>query len=60
MTDRVHSELTDDDIHRIADTYHAWRGDSIPNPQSAIANYTDVPGFCMAATLDHVRDNGMC
>jgi type I restriction enzyme M protein len=27
MIDRVHRELTDDDIRKIADTYHAWRGD---------------------------------
>ncbi len=27
MIDRVHRELTDDDIRTIADTYHAWRGD---------------------------------
>ena len=27
MIDRVHRELTDDDIEQIADTYHAWRGD---------------------------------
>ena len=27
LTDRVHRELTDDDIARIAGTYHAWRGD---------------------------------
>ncbi len=27
LIDRVHRELTDDDIHKIADTYHAWRGD---------------------------------
>ena len=26
MIDRVHRELTDDDIHKVADTYHAWRG----------------------------------
>ena len=30
MTDRVHRELTDDDIARIAGTYHAWRGDLTP------------------------------
>ena len=27
MVDRTHRELTDDDIARIAGTYHAWRGD---------------------------------
>ncbi|MBI3325765.1 MAG: N-6 DNA methylase, partial [Nitrospinae bacterium] len=27
MVDRTHRELTDDDIARIARTYHAWRGD---------------------------------
>ena len=27
MIDRVHRELTDEDIGKIADTYHAWRGD---------------------------------
>ena len=26
MVDRTHRELTDEDIARIADTYHAWRG----------------------------------
>ena len=26
MVDRTHRELTDEDITRIADTYHAWRG----------------------------------
>ena len=26
MADRTHRELTDDDVARIANTYHAWRG----------------------------------
>ena len=25
MVDRTHRELTDEDVSRIADTYHAWR-----------------------------------
>jgi type I restriction enzyme M protein len=52
MIDRVHRELTDDDIARIAGTYHAWRGDS------GAGEYADVPGFCKAATLDEVRKHG--
>ncbi len=29
LIDRVHRELTYDDISKIADTYHAWRGDNV-------------------------------
>jgi type I restriction enzyme M protein len=28
LIDRVHRDLSDDDIAKIADTYHAWRGDA--------------------------------
>ena len=49
MIDRVHRELTDEDIHKIADTYHAWRGDK------AAGDYEDMPGFCKSATLDDIR-----
>jgi len=56
MIDRVHRELTDDDIRKIADTYHAWRGDSgaagSPRP------YADIPGFCKSATVDEIRKHG--
>jgi len=49
LVDRVHRELTDEDIATIADTYHAWRGDE------AAGVYKDIPGFCKAATLDDIR-----
>ena len=52
MTDRTHRELTDDDIARIAGTYHAWRG------EDGAGEYTDVPGFCKSASLDEVRKHG--
>ena len=32
MIDRVHRELTEQDIRKIADTYHLWRGDPHPDP----------------------------
>ncbi|MDA8120643.1 MAG: class I SAM-dependent DNA methyltransferase [Gammaproteobacteria bacterium] len=52
LTDRVHRELTDDDIAHIAGTYHAWRGDK------EAGQYEDVPGFCKAAQLDDIRKHG--
>jgi len=52
MIDRVHRELTEEDIKKIADTYHAWRGD-----RDCKANYEDIPGFCKSATLDDIRRN---
>ena len=52
MVDRTHRELTDEDIARIADTYHAWRG------EAGAGDYADVPGFCKAASLEEVRRHG--
>ena len=52
MVDRTHRELTDEDIARIAQTYHAWRG------EKGAGEYTDVPGFCKAAPLEEVRKHG--
>lgn len=52
MVDRTHRELTDDDIARIADAYHAWRG------EKEAGKYEDVPGFCKSASLDEVRKHG--
>jgi type I restriction enzyme M protein len=52
LIDRVHRELTDDDVAKIAGTYHAWRGDK------NASMYTDIPGFCKAAKLDDIRKHG--
>ena len=49
MVDRTHRELSDEDIARIADTYHAWRARAPKTP------YQDALGFCKSATLDDVR-----
>ena len=50
MVDRTHRELTDEDITRIADTYHAWR-----TGEEGEDGYEDVPGFCKSASLHEVR-----
>lgn len=52
LIDRVHRELSDEDIGKIAGTYHAWRGGK------AAGEYTDVPGFCKAAKLEDIRKHG--
>ncbi len=52
MTDRVHRELTDDDIAKIAGTYHAWRGDK------DAGKYENTPGFCKSTALDEIRSHG--
>ena len=52
MVDRTHRELTDEDIARIADVYHAWRGKGVAD------GFDDEPGFCTSASLEEVRRHG--
>jgi type I restriction enzyme M protein len=51
LYDRVHRELTDEEIKRIADTYHAWRGDRKKK-------YEDISGFCKTAKLEEIQKHG--
>jgi type I restriction enzyme M protein len=53
LVDRAERALTDEEIVRIGDTYHAWRGS-----KSAVAKgaaYEDVRGFCKSVTLHDIR-----
>jgi type I restriction enzyme M protein len=52
MVDRTHRELADEQVARIAGTYHAWRG------EKDAGAYADIPGFCKSAPLDEVRKHG--
>lgn len=49
MTSRKNKVLTDADIAKISEAYHGWRNKN--------GNYTDVQGFCKAATLAEVEAN---
>jgi type I restriction enzyme M protein len=52
LVDRVHRELSDEDIERIARTYHAWRG------EKGAGKYEDVAGFCKSAKLEEIASHG--
>ena len=52
MVSRTNRELADADIARIADTYHAWRGEG-----ADLKPYEDVPGFCASVDLDTIREH---
>ena len=50
LVTRVNRDLTDDEISRIAGTYHAWRRKD--------GKYEDVAGFCKSAAIEEVRQHG--
>jgi type I restriction enzyme M protein len=54
LIDRTHREFSDEEISRIAQTYHAWRG-SRPSVKS---DYIDIPGFCKSAAIEDIRAHG--
>jgi type I restriction enzyme M protein len=47
MRDRTHREFSEDDIAKIAGTYHNWR--------SKGKKYEDIKGFCKSATLAEIQ-----
>jgi len=52
LVDRVHRDLSDDEISEIARTYHAWRG------ETEAGEYEDKAGFCKSATLEEIKSHG--
>jgi type I restriction enzyme M protein len=49
MEDRTHRAFADDDIQKIANTYHGWRNKG--------GKYEDVKGFSKSATLEEIQKN---
>ena len=56
MIDRSERALSDDDIAKIAGTYHAWRG--MRSATDAALTYADEPGFAYSASLAEVKTGG--
>ncbi len=52
LIDRTHRELSDEEITRIASTYHAWRG------EKDAGEYEDIAGFCKSASLEEIESHG--
>ncbi len=52
LVDRTRRELTDAEVQKIADTYHAWRG------EKDTGEYADVAGFCKSVSMDEIRKHG--
>ncbi|HSV66035.1 MAG TPA: class I SAM-dependent DNA methyltransferase [Mycobacteriales bacterium] len=53
MVDRAERALSDEDIAKIANTFHAWRG--TVSASKAGLSYEDEPGFCKSATLAEIK-----
>ena len=49
MLNRTFKDLSEKDVEKIADTYHAWRDAD---------GYEDEPGFCKSATLEEIQKYG--
>lgn len=47
LINRRTKDLSDDDIAKVASTYHNWRTDEKP--------YEDIAGFCKVATIEQVK-----
>ena len=62
MLDRTRRDLSSEDIARVADTYHAWRGQATKSPlppgEGRGEGYEDDPGFCKSASLEEIRKHG--
>lgn len=63
MVSRVQKELTNDDLAKIADTYHAWRSSQselsrrIEANEISVEQYQDEAGFCKVATIADIKAN---
>jgi len=49
MVDRRVRELDEEDIRKIADTYHNWKNDM---------EYEDIQGFCKSTGIDEIAEHG--
>jgi type I restriction enzyme M protein len=56
MVDRTRRELGDEDVAKITDAYHAWRGEE--HAIERRGKYEDIAGFCFSARFDDIKEHG--
>lgn len=69
MVDRRHRELREEDIKKIANTYHQWRKSDnamledgehmllVAEESAAYGGYENIKGFCKSVMLEEVREH---
>lgn len=55
MKDRVLRDFTQEDIAKIADTFHAWQQTTSSHSREGGNPYEDVKGFCYSARLEDIK-----
>lgn len=58
LTDRVHRDLTEEDIAKIADVYHAWKKSGTMIGDDLLMDYDNVLGFCKSVVLKEIQEQG--
>ena len=53
MVNRKTLEFTDEDINKVADTYHNWL--NVIASEAKQSQYEDIPGFCKSVSIEEVR-----
>ena len=58
LENRVNRVFDDEDIQKIAETYHKWCGSlHVSKGVTSNAEYQDIPGFCKSAKLEEIRSH---
>jgi len=52
LIDRIHRELTAEEVGKISNCYHAWRGDKDAD------KYADMAGFCKSTKTEEIATHG--
>ncbi len=56
MISRSNRALTQEEILKISDTYHAWRGEKTESVK--VGKYEDIAGFCKSVSIKEIEKQG--